>query len=314
MEQLRAMMAAEAAKNAPPPPPPQPAIEYVKEEPKAGPESPGGGDWKANLEHIYAHLVQQCVQDKGFAKKIGQPKFGRIHIANMKEDDDGTYLLSVSVLKAGETAPKPRPKPKMKQAAAVVKAANKKPTPPPEKPKEEPKPKPKPKPKPEPKPQEDPYFVTEEYECEGTLKPWEAFNSERDCEILRKAMKGMGTDERAIIDIMGYRSVVQRQEVVTMFKTMFGKDLRDELAGETSGNFKRALKALCLGAAEYDASEVKRAIKGLGTDEDALIEILCTRTNAQIKVINETYEKLYDKSMQKDIEGDTSGNFRKVYH
>ena len=88
--------------------------------------------------------------------------------------------------------------------------------------------------------------------------------------------------------------------------------MRDELAGETSGNFKRALKALCLGAPEYDAYEINRAIKGLGTDEDALIEVLCTRTNGQIKVISETYEKEYGKAMVKDIEGDTSGNFRKV--
>ena len=60
-------------------------------------------------------------------------------------------------------------------------------------------------------------------QAEGTLKPWPAFNAERDCEKLRKAMKGMGTDEKAIIDVMGYRSSVQREEVCKMFKTMYGK-------------------------------------------------------------------------------------------
>ena len=55
------------------------------------------------------------------------------------------------------------------------------------------------------------------------MKPWPAFNSERDCEKLREAMKGMGTDEKTIIDIMGYRSSVQREDICKMFKTMYGK-------------------------------------------------------------------------------------------
>ena len=45
-----------------------------------------------------------------------------------------------------------------------------------------------------------------------------------------------------------------------------------------------------MGAAEYDAYEIHRAIKGLGTDEDALIEILCTRTNAQIQHVQKVYK------------------------
>ena len=39
------------------------------------------------------------------------------------------------------------------------------------------------------------------------------------------------------------------------------QDLRSELQGETSGNFKEALAALCYAPDEYDASEIKRAIK-----------------------------------------------------
>ena len=39
------------------------------------------------------------------------------------------------------------------------------------------------------------------------------------------------------------------------------QNLRDELKGETSGNFKELLAALCLGAAEYDAYEINKAIK-----------------------------------------------------
>ena len=39
------------------------------------------------------------------------------------------------------------------------------------------------------------------------------------------------------------------------------QDLRKELDGETSGNFCEALLALCMSAPDYDASEVRKAVK-----------------------------------------------------
>ena len=69
------------------------------------------------------------------------------------------------------------------------------------------------------------------------------------------------------------------------------KDLIKEIDGETSGNFQDTLKALLMAPAEYDAYQLKKAIKGLGTDEDVLIEILCTRSNMQTKEIIKTYKE-----------------------
>ncbi|XP_023365371.1 annexin A11 [Otolemur garnettii] len=57
----------------------------------------------------------------------------------------------------------------------------------------------------------------------GTITDASGFDPLRDAEVLRKAMKGFGTDEQAIIDCLGSRSNKQRQQVLLSFKTAYGK-------------------------------------------------------------------------------------------
>ncbi|CAI9564982.1 unnamed protein product [Staurois parvus] len=63
---------------------------------------------------------------------------------------------------------------------------------------------------------------------------------------------------------------------------------------------------------QYDASELKAAMKGLGTDEDTLIEIICSRENNEILAIQAAYRELFKTELEKDIVSDTSGDFRKL--
>nr|XP_028597009.1 annexin A4 isoform X2 [Podarcis muralis] len=62
----------------------------------------------------------------------------------------------------------------------------------------------------------------------------------------------------------------------------------------------------------YDVQELKRAVKGAGTDEGCLIEILASRTNPEIRQINETYKHQYGVSLEDDIVSDTSSILRRV--
>jgi hypothetical protein len=45
---------------------------------------------------------------------------------------------------------------------------------------------------------------------------------------------------------------------------------------------------------EYDCHELRRAIRGVGTDEEALIEILASRSNKRLQAINDLYPKCKD--------------------
>ncbi|KAJ8777150.1 hypothetical protein J1605_014533 [Eschrichtius robustus] len=149
-------------------------------------------------------------------------------------------------------------------------------------------------------------------EVKGTVHPAGDFNPDADAKALRKAMKGLGTDEGTIIDIITHRSNAQRQQIRQTFKSHFGRDLMADLKSELSGDLARLILALMMPPAHYDAKQLKKAMEGAGTDEKALIEILATRTNAEIRAINEAYKEDYHKSLEDALSSDTSGHFRRI--
>lgn len=125
-------------------------------------------------------------------------------------------------------------------------------------------------------------------------------------------MKGFGTDENAIIELLGNRSNKQRVPMVAAYKTTYGKDLFHDLKSELTGNFEKLVLAMLLKPSHFDAAECREAIKGAGTDEACLIEILSSRSNEEIREINKIYKDEYGKNLEDAISSDTSGHFRRL--
>jgi annexin A7/11 len=138
------------------------------------------------------------------------------------------------------------------------------------------------------------------------------YNPEKDCDMLRQAMKGAGTDESQIIKIVCNRNSAQRQAIKKYYATAFGKDLVKQLKSELSGKLEDVVIGLFQTPAEYDATCLYHAMKGIGTDEGVLVEIIGTRVNWQIKEIKEAFKTLYKKDLIKWVESETSGSFRKL--
>ena len=138
------------------------------------------------------------------------------------------------------------------------------------------------------------------------------YNPEKDCDMLRQAMKGVGTDESQIIKIVCNRNSAQRQAIKKYYATAFGKDLVKQLKSELSGKLEDVVIGLFQTPAEYDATCLYHAMKGIGTDEGVLVEIIGTRVNWQIKEIKEAFKTLYKKDLIKWVESETSGSFRKL--
>jgi len=146
----------------------------------------------------------------------------------------------------------------------------------------------------------------------ATVRPKEDFDPEHDSEMLRKAMKGFGTDEQTIIDVLANRSNDQRLQLYDTYKSHFGRDLIDDLKSELTGKFEDAILAIMTPRTDYLAKQLHSAISGAGTDEDTLVEILASANNQEIADIKEAYERLYEKSLEDALVGETSGDFRRL--
>uniref|UniRef100_A0AAR2JES9 Annexin n=1 Tax=Pygocentrus nattereri TaxID=42514 RepID=A0AAR2JES9_PYGNA len=145
---------------------------------------------------------------------------------------------------------------------------------------------------------------------QGTVKPAPQFSASGDAEVLDKAIKVKGVDEVTIIEVLAKRSNQQRQQIKAAYQQAAGKPLDAALKSALSAELEDVVLALLRTPAQYDAQQLKVAMKGLGTDEDTLVEILASRTNSQIRELKKAYKDEFKKELEDDIKSDTNGDFR----
>lgn len=98
----------------------------------------------------------------------------------------------------------------------------------------------------------------------------------------------------------------------TPYKLRYGKDLETELKRELSGDLEDVIVALMQTPTKRDVLDIQKAVKGFGTNERVLIEILASRTNEEIRGIRNTFYTTFDKSLEEAVAADTSGDFRRL--
>ena len=135
-------------------------------------------------------------------------------------------------------------------------------------------------------------------------------NMEKDCDTLKNALKTKGD---VLVDFILSKKLEDRLKLRENYKACWGKDLLEDINRHLHGNFKKAVKGMFMRKAEFDAECLHHAMKGMGTEDDCLIEILCTRSNEQLKEIIKEFELLSPNSSLEDwVRGDTSGAYRNL--
>lgn len=125
-------------------------------------------------------------------------------------------------------------------------------------------------------------------------------------------MKGLGTDEDTIIDILTSRSNRQRQAIETAFKQEFGRDLIEDLKDELGGKFESLMVALVRSPYEFLCRELTKAMDGMGTDEATIVEILAPLTSEEVHHLVACYENMEGRPLAEHLCSETSGHFRRL--
>ena len=144
------------------------------------------------------------------------------------------------------------------------------------------------------------------------LPPIDQKRVDDDAAALRKAMKGFGTDEKTIIEIAANRTNRERLAMIESYKRQFNRDLIKDLNSELSFHFKDTVKALFKDPIEYDCYSLKKAIEGISTNEDTIVEIVATRPNYYINLITQKYQMINGKTLEYDLSTKLSGDLKKV--
>uniref|UniRef100_UPI00398F11B7 annexin A4-like isoform X2 n=1 Tax=Pristiophorus japonicus TaxID=55135 RepID=UPI00398F11B7 len=150
------------------------------------------------------------------------------------------------------------------------------------------------------------------YNSRGTVQPYPSFNPHHDAENLRNSMKGLGTNEDTIIDLLTSRANFQRQYIIQSFKSSYDQSLIEELKSELGGHFESVVEGLMLTPGKFDAKELNDAMAGPGTDEHILVEILVSRTNRQLWELAEAYQSDNAMSLKDALESENSGEFENL--
>jgi annexin A7/11 len=119
-------------------------------------------------------------------------------------------------------------------------------------------------------------------------------------------MKGFGTDEKMLIKALADKDPLQSQAIAQAYHRQFSRNLLNDVKSEVSGWFEEGLCAIIRGPLMQDVVLLHDAMSGPGTKERVLNDVLLGRSNADMKVIKETYRGTYRTNLETDVKADLS--------
>ncbi|XP_077234587.1 annexin D5-like [Tasmannia lanceolata] len=165
----------------------------------------------------------------------------------------------------------------------------------------------------------------------GAILLWMMKPEERDATVVGEELKHVGpyfeltqlvTGLRATTEVICSRSPPEIQLFKQAYSAKFSNQLEDDITSQALGNHKMMLLAYVntvRGESNgVDKTMVEKDARALyrdgenkwGTDERTFINIFSQRSRAHLAEVADAYQRMYPDSLEKAVEGETSGDFR----
>ncbi|XVF39507.1 hypothetical protein PTKIN_Ptkin01aG0040200 [Pterospermum kingtungense] len=143
------------------------------------------------------------------------------------------------------------------------------------------------------------------------IVPDEVPPASEDCEQLKTAFEGWGTNEGLIIHVLTHRNASQRKLIRQTYAETYGEDLLRALNKELSSEFERLVLHWTLDPPERDAVLVNEATRCWTPINKVLMEIACTRSSKQLLHARKAYHARYQRSLEEDVAQHVDGDYKK---
>ncbi|CAK8673708.1 unnamed protein product [Clavelina lepadiformis] len=146
--------------------------------------------------------------------------------------------------------------------------------------------------------------------------------AEFDANCLKASTKGLGTDEKTLVEVLLTKTADELSHVRTQYMQKFKTSLEDDVADDTSGDFRkfvyplsRAKRSSSHLVNSQKACDVAREIhttfteyRGTDTPRYDFIGFCCSENYRQIRTTIEEYEKLTGETITTFIDREFSGD------
>jgi hypothetical protein len=132
------------------------------------------------------------------------------------------------------------------------------------------------------------------------------------CDEIHKACAGVGTDDDALVSILGAKSADERALIAYRYKEKYNTTLRELVKSETSGDFGYLLQLISMSLPDAESHVLYHAMAGVGTTDNLLYPVILGRTSEELDVLKKAFFTKYEKDLNVMMDGELSGDYHTI--